>query len=91
MSQARFREKFDNKSRKAYEKSLYVVPFKTGKLRRQGCQYNELGKKSIIYVDLEKCPYAEYINRPGYRTRGWFRKLCFTYEKNLNKIKGGKR
>lgn len=89
MSQARFREDFKGKSRRAFEESLYVVPYRTGKLRRN-TKYQDVGKNSRIEVDLNKVPYAEYINRPGYKTHGWWRRLCNVYEFKLRRL-GGKR
>lgn len=84
------RRRFKGKSRKAFLRCLHLVPYKTGKLRNQGVKYKEVGNDSIIYVDLEITPYGEYINRPGYKTRGWFQKLCKAYARELENIKGGK-
>lgn len=81
---ARFREDFKGKSLKAFRESVYTIPYKTGKLRRN-VKYNEVGKNSRISVDLEKVPYAEYINRPGYRTHGWWDKLCNVYRFKLKR------
>jgi len=86
MSYDRFREDFKGKSRKAFQESLYTVPYKTGKLRRN-TKYTEVGKNSRISVDLRVVPYAEYINRPGYRTHGWWNRLCNVYRFKLKRIK----
>ena len=81
------RRKFKGKSRKAYLKCLYLVPYKTGKLRNHGLKYNEIGQNSLIYVDLDITPYGAYINRAGYKTHGWFNKFCDRYERELRKLK----
>lgn len=81
------KKRFKGHSRLAFNRCLYLVPYKTGKLRHEGVKYQQVGQDSIIYVDLNITPYAEYINGPGYRTKGWFNRFCRAYADELKRLR----
>ena len=71
---------------KAYAITQKTLPYKTGLLSNQfpgkegGFRIETLSPGTYkIYIDLSTVPYAEYIDKPGYRTYGYWDKAVENY------------
>lgn len=92
MNQNKYTKTYMEKSKEAFEKALIVTPYKTGNLRYKAMEYRfNKGGTATIRVNLVKAPYAEYIDRPGYKTYGWWDKYLDKYVEELQKITGARR
>lgn len=88
----KFIKTYMNKSKNAFQRALVAVPIKTGNLRYNAMKYKRLkGNKATIRLDLNVAPYGEYINRPGYRTEGWWNRFLETYLDELQKSTNARR
>lgn len=92
MIENKYVKTYMGKSKNAFQRALVVTPIKTGNLRYKAMKYKRnKGGTATIRVDLGIAPYAEYIDRPGYRTHGWWDKYLKQYLVELQKVTGAKR
>lgn len=67
-----------------------TLPFKTGNLSQNAYQLIKIDEnKWDIKIDLNIAPYAEYINRPGYKTEGFWEKAINELSTLIAKDLGG--
>ena len=79
-------------SKKAFERALIVTPYKTGNLRYRAMKYRyNKGGSATIRIDLGIAPYAKYIDKPGYKTHGWWDRYLDQYVKEIQSLTNAKR
>lgn len=70
------------------------LPYKTGNLSINAYKYYEEddGDDVIfhVYIDNSIAPYADYINKPGYKTSGYWESTKNLLINYLNSTLGGK-
>ena len=73
MTQKEVADLIDEKVRTAFEIARKTLPYKTGNLSMNAYQIVKIDDTHFdIKIDLNIAPYAEYIDRPGYRSYGYW-------------------
>ena len=72
MTEEEWIEDFEAYLNSRYEAHRFELPYKTGNLRDNSYKLVKTSSGYEIYLDLNVAPYAEYIDRPGYKTEKYW-------------------
>lgn len=85
-----YKIKIDELFAQAVHKNLNLVPYKTGNLRYRGVKKTRYRDGPGVYIDDNIAPYGKWIDRPGYKTHGWWDRFTSSttndFIQNLNTI-----
>ena len=75
-----FKEEFEKELYKIFGQSKLLSPYKTGNLRNNGLQILETPNGWRVTVDLDKAPYAQWLDdKPKVQREhpdGWFNEIA---------------
>ena len=69
----------------AFDRNLKLIPYRTGNLRYKATKLKNIPGGCMVFIDLNTAPYGEYINRPGYRTHGYWERFVDSFISDLIK------
>ena len=86
-------EEFLERLKRSVYTNYYILqkqmPYLTGNLAYNALYIKKTSSGYDIGIDLSKAPYAEYIDRPGYRTEGYWEEAIEEFLQAIAKDLGG--
>ena len=93
MTVEEFKQDFESELYKIFNISRDLSPYKTGNLRYNGIQIMKTPTGYRVWVDLEKAPYAQWLDTKPKIIRehpeGWFNEIALGIIDKIMKKYGG--